>query len=201
MDRGIPFIISGPSGAGKTTLYKLALENIPNVRHSISYTTRPPRTGDVTGLDYNFVTEDEFKTMVSANLFIEHAHIHGNQYGTARADLEALLASGSHVLLEIDVQGAQSMRLALDSGVYIFIAPPSIEACGQRLSSRGKDSAEVIERRLQAAVEEISHAPAYDYIIINESIEDAFERLKAIITAEAARTRRVIEKIKKTFSL
>jgi len=201
MNRGIAFIISGPSGAGKTTLYKLALSEIPGVRHSISYTTRPPRQGDVKDVDYHFVTEEVFAEMVSGDRFIEHAHIHGNRYGTARADLEALLASGSHVILEIDVQGAESLRKALAQAVYIFIAPPSIEACRQRLSSRGKDSADVIKRRIRAAVEEISHAPAYDYIIINENLEDAFEKLKAIITAEASRRDRVMEEIIKKFPL
>ncbi len=201
MNRGIPFIISGPSGAGKTTLYKLALSEIPGVRHSISYTTRPPRAGDVDGVDYHFVSEDVFKAMVSANEFIEHAHIHGNQYGTARADLEALLSGGSHVILEIDVQGAASMRKALAAGVYIFIAPPSIEACEKRLSARAKDSPEVIARRVRAAVEEIAHAPAYDYIVINDRLEDAFMRVKAIITAEAARSARLAPKIKELFPL
>jgi len=201
MNRGIPFIISGPSGAGKTTLYKLALEKIPNVRHSVSYTTRPPRHGDVDGLDYSFVTEAVFNKMVEGGEFIEHAHIHGNQYGTARADLDALLSSGAHVLLEIDVQGAQSMREALETAVYVFIAPPSLEVCAQRLSSRGKDSPEVITRRVHAAVEEISHAPAYDYIIINERLDAAFEALKAIITAEDSRTERVIKKIMEVFPL
>jgi len=201
MNQGIPFIISGPSGAGKTTLYKRALSEIPGARHSISYTTRPPRPGDIAGLDYHFVTEDVFKTMVKENKFIEHARIHGNRYGTARSDLEALLAGGSHVILEIDVQGAASMKKALASGVYIFIAPPSIEACEERLSSRGKDSDEVIKRRVRAAVEEISHAPAYDYIIINDNLDDAFSRLKAVITAESSRTERLIDKIIEKFSL
>jgi len=201
MNRGIPFIISGPSGAGKTTLYKLALEKIPNVRHSVSYTTRPPRPGDVDGLDYNFVTEEVFNEMIEAKEFIEHAHIHGNRYGTARADLDGLLSSGSHVLLEIDVQGAQSMRKTLEAGVYVFIAPPSMEVCEQRLSSRGKDSPEVIARRVDAAMEEINHAPAYDYIIINDRLEEAFEGLKAIITAEASRSARVMAKIIENFPL
>ncbi len=201
MTRGIPFIISGPSGAGKTTLYKMALERIPGVVHSISYTTRPPRPGDVDGVDYHFVTEEVFNGMASSGAFIEHAQIHGNQYGTGKKDLEGLLAGGAHVILEIDVQGAASLRGTLAGAVYIFIAPPSIEACRERLSARGKDSAGVIERRVRAAVEEISHAPEYDYIIMNKEVDPAFETLSSIIRAEEARTARVMEKLKGFFPL
>jgi len=201
MNKGLPIIISGPSGAGKTTLYKMAIKNIPDVRHSISYTTRTPRSNDVDGRDYHFVSETVFETMANAGEFIEDAHIHGNRYGTARHDLEALLEKGSHVILEIDVQGAANLREALIEGsVYIFITPPSIEACRTRLSTRGQDSAEVIERRIQAAVEEVRQAPLYDYIIINEDIEISFQRLKAIITAESIKTARIEDKIKKLFS-
>jgi len=201
MRRGIPFIISGPSGAGKTTLYKMALERIPGVRHSVSYTTRPPRAGDVDGLDYHFVSDERFDEMVARGEFLEHAHIHGNRYGTGKKDLEGLLATGAHVILEIDVQGAASLRSALEDAVYIFIAPPSIEACEKRLSARGKDSPEVIERRVRAAVEEISHAPEYDYIILNEEVDPAFETLRSIIRAEETRTVRVMERLKELFPL
>ncbi len=201
MTRGIPFIISGPSGAGKTTLYKMALERIPGVRHSVSYTTRPPRPGDVDGLDYHFVTEEVFEDMAARGEFIEHAHIHGNRYGTGKKDLEELLATGAHVILEIDVQGAASLRGALEGAVYIFIAPPSIEACEERLSARGKDSPEVIERRVRAAMEEISHAPEYDYVILNDEVDAAFETLRSIIRAEEVRTARLIERLKGLFPL
>jgi len=201
MNKGLPIIISGPSGAGKTTLYKMAIETIAEVRHSISYTTRPPRPGDVEGRDYHFVSEAVFEEMAETGKFIEHAHIHGNRYGTARRDLDALLLKGSHVILEIDVQGAANLRRALSEGVYIFIAPPSLEVCRQRLSARGSDTPEVIDRRLSAAVDEVKEAPLYDYIIINEDINVSFRRLEAIITAESIRTDRMKEIIMKKFSL
>ncbi|MFQ5428130.1 MAG: guanylate kinase [Thermodesulfobacteriota bacterium] len=201
MNKGIPVIISGPSGAGKTTLYRMAIQTIPAVKHSISYTTRPPRPGDIDGRDYHFVSGARFEEMARGGEFIEYAHIHGNRYGTARRDLEALLREGSHVILEIDVQGAASLRKALDGAIYIFIAPPSIEACRRRLSTRGQDSSEVIERRLRAAAEEVRHAPLYDYIIINDQIKPSFERIKAIIAAEEIRTPRIADRIKKLFSL
>lgn len=189
--RGIPFIVSGPSGAGKTTLYRLALERIPRVVHSVSYTTRPPRAGESDGVDYHFVSEETFSEMAARGGFIEHALIHGHRYGTGRADLERLLSSGSHVILEIDVQGAASLRGLLEGAVYVFIAPPSIEACRSRLSARGKDSAEVIETRVRAAMEEISHAPEYDYIVLNDDLERAYGTFSSIIRAEEARTCRV----------
>ncbi len=201
MNKGLPIIISGPSGAGKTTLYKMAIKDIPEVRHSISYTTRAPRSSDIDGRDYHFVSDTVFEEMIRAGKFIEHAHIHGNRYGTAGRDLEALLEKGSHVILEIDVQGGASLRKSIKKGIYVFIAPPSIEDCRTRLSTRAQDSAEVIERRLSAAVEEIKQAPLYDYIIINEDINRSFEELKAIITAESIRTVRIEDKIKKLFSL
>ncbi|MFQ5353364.1 MAG: guanylate kinase [Thermodesulfobacteriota bacterium] len=201
MSKGIPIIISGPSGAGKTTLYRMAIQTIPAVRHSVSYTTRPPRPGDVDGSDYNFVSGARFEEMARGGEFFEYAHIHGNRYGTARRDLETLLREGSHVILEIDVQGAASLRKALDGAVYIFIAPPSLEACRKRLFARGQDSTEAIERRIRAAVEEVRQAPLYDYVILNEDIEESFQRLRAIITAEEIRTTRMAEKIIKNFSL
>ncbi|MFQ5480305.1 MAG: guanylate kinase [Thermodesulfobacteriota bacterium] len=201
MNKGLPIIISGPSGAGKTTLYKMAIETIAEVRHSISYTTRAPRAGDIDGIDYHFVSEAVFTGMAETGKFIEEAHIHGNRYGTARRDLEGLLRSGSHVILEIDVQGAASLRATLREGVYIFIVPPSMETLEERLSARGKDSPEVIKQRLCAAVEEISHASLYDYIIINEDINLSFQGLQAIIRAESIKTTRMREKIKELFSL
>ncbi len=201
MSAGIPFIISGPSGAGKTTLYRLALERIPGVVHSVSYTTRPPRPGDVDGVDYHFLKEEVFEEMAASGAFIEHARIHGNRYGTGKRDLYTLLESGSHVMLEIDVQGAASLRKVLEGAVYVFIAPPSIGACRERLAARGKDSPGVIEGRVRAAVEEITHAPEYDYIILNDDLENAFSTLQAVIRAEAARTARILGKIEKLFSL
>ena len=198
--RGIPFIISGPSGAGKTTLYRMALEGIEGIRHSVSYTTRPRREGEVSGRDYWFVDDATFDRMIEKREFIEHASIHGHRYGTARRDLEAMLDGGLDVILEIDVQGARSLRGVLEGAVYVFIAPPSVDELRRRLSARGKDSPGEIEKRLQAALGEIRSAGEYDYIIINEEIGSSYESLRAVILAERSKKDRVIERVRKLFS-
>ncbi|MFQ5442169.1 MAG: guanylate kinase [Thermodesulfobacteriota bacterium] len=199
MNRGIPFIISGPSGAGKTTLYRKAIESFSDLRHSVSYTTRGPRAGDVNGVDYWFVDDAVFDAMIDNNAFLEYAHIHGKRYGTSKKDLEAILAKGLNVILEIDVQGAVHMRERLAGGVYIFILPPSIDVCRQRLSARGKDSPEDIEKRLQAALDEIRSASQYDYLIINDDIESSFDKLKSIMIAEKSRKERLMERVRELF--
>src|SRR3972149_5518670 len=166
--RGIPFIVSVPSGAGKTTLYKMAVGHFPDLRHSISYTTRGPRPGDKNGLDYWFVDEKTFEGMVLGGEFIEYAAVHDRWYGTSRKDLDAQLSAGIDVILEIDVQGAEKIKRALEGGgVYVFILPPSVEACKERLTIRGRDNPLEIEKRLEIALGEIKRAFEYDYVIIN----------------------------------
>ncbi|MBI1912987.1 MAG: guanylate kinase [Deltaproteobacteria bacterium] len=196
---GIPFIVSAPSGAGKTTLCKKAVDFFANFRHSISYTTRKPRPGEVNGVDYKFVDDAEFDRMIEWDEFIEHAGVYGRRYGTSQADLETLLSQGYDVILEIDVQGAQSVRGKLKGGVSVFILPPSIEACEERLKGRGKDSPEEIQKRLRIAEAEIGKAPEYDYIIINDKLEEAFEIFKSIIIAEKAKTPKMLDKVEKLF--
>jgi guanylate kinase len=197
--KGIPFIVSAPSGAGKTTLCKMAVDFFPNLRHSISYTTRPPRDGEVDGVDYRFIGNAEFTRMVASGEFLEHAGVHGKNYGTSRKDLEAILEKGTDVILDIDVQGAGNVRGSLAGGVFIFILPPSVEACEQRLRGRAKDSEEEIKKRLRIALDEIKKAPDYDYIIINDDLDVAFERRKSIIKAEKVRTQRMIGKVRELF--
>ncbi len=199
--KGIPFIVSAPSGAGKTTLCKMAVDFFANLRHSVSYTTRAPRAGEVDGVDYRFVDNAEFDRMVKAGEFFEYAGVHGKRYGTARQDLEGLLSGGYDAMLDIDVQGAEGIRDTASGGVYIFILPPSIEACRQRLNHRGKDSAQEIEKRLTIAVEEIKRASTYEYIIINDDIAAAFEKLKSIIIAEKSRKARVRDKVREIFGI
>ncbi|HLC18954.1 MAG TPA: guanylate kinase [Thermodesulfobacteriota bacterium] len=199
--RGIPFIVSGPSGAGKTTLYKKAVESLPGLRHSISYTTRTARPGDRDGVDYWFVDEAAFDRMVEAGEFIEHATVHAKRYGTSKKDLEAMLSGGVDVILEIDVQGAHNIRKRLEGGVYVFILPPSVEACRERLTTRGQDGTGEMERRLEIALQEIKRAVEYEYIIINDSAETAFEELKSIIIAERAKKERVVERVRGLFTL
>ncbi len=197
--RGIPFIVSAPSGAGKTTLCNKAVAFFHDLRHSISYTTRPMRAGETDGVDYRFISDDAFSAMVERGEFLEHAGVHGKRYGTSRKDLDEITSRGFDIILDIDVQGAEKIRKNLEGGVYIFILPPSLEECERRLNARALDSREEIERRLRTAVVEIGKAQEYDYIIINEDVEDAFGVLKSIITAERVRSGRVMERVHKLF--
>lgn len=197
--RGIPFIVSAPSGAGKTTLCKRAVDFFGDFRHSISYTTRKPRHGEVDGVDYHFVDDSVFEGMAQRGEFLESAGVYGKRYGTAAKDLEALLEAGHNVMLEIDVQGAAKAREALEDAVSIFVLPPSIKACEERLKARGKDSPEEIQKRLRIAEEEIRQAPEYDYIIVNDDLEEAFSRMKAVILAERCRTLRMMKTVEELF--
>ncbi|NQD36475.1 guanylate kinase [Permianibacter sp. IMCC34836] len=182
------FIISAASGTGKTTLVTALVKDMPGVIHSISTTTRAKRDGEVHGVHYNFVSVDEFKAMVARHAFYEHAEVHGNFYGTSREWVEARLAEGQDVILEIDWQGAAQMRKLMPACVTVFILPPSIAALESRLRGRGKDSEEVIQRRLAAAKGEIAHAPEYDYLIINDDLNQALTELKAVFLAERCQT-------------
>ncbi len=197
--RGLPIIISGPSGAGKTTLYQMAVKSIDGVTHSVSYTTRPARDGERDGHDYHFVDTERFDAMAKGGEFLEHFTVHGNRYGTSRKDLEEALEAGTDVILEIDVQGAAEVRRRLKGGVYIFVLPPSIEACKERLCSRGKDDPDEIERRLKIALEEIARAQEYDYIIINDSLDDSYAALTSILSAEKVREPRLRTRVRKLF--
>ena len=181
---GILYIVSSPSGGGKTSLVRALLESERGVRLSVSHTTRPPRTGEVNGQAYHFITEPEFLRMQQAGDFLESAVIYGNHYGTSQKWIEHERAEGRDVLLEIDWQGAQQVRKLIQQVVSIFILPPSLEVLESRLKTRGQDNAEVVDRRLAAAREEISHVAEYDYVIINEDFHRAALDLKSIIRAE-----------------
>jgi len=197
--KGIAYIISAPSGAGKTTLCRMAAAHFPEVRNSVSYTTRKPRPGEVDGRDYWFVEDEAFDRMVDSGEFLEYAGVYGRRYGTSKKDLEALLDQGWSVILEIDVQGAARVRQALKGGVYIFILPPSLKACEKRLIARGKDSPEDIRKRLKIAEEEIKKAPSYDYLIVNDELDMAFEVLKSVMTAQKAATSRMEGRLRELF--
>jgi guanylate kinase len=181
---GALFIISSPSGGGKTSLVKALLEAEPGMRLSVSYTTRPPRPGEVHGRAYHFVTLPEFERLLETGEFLENAVIYGNRYGTSRKWIEREQAGGHDVLLEIDWQGAQQVRRLMRNVVSIFILPPSPEVLESRLKGRGQDSAEVVRKRLAAARDEISHASEYDYVIINDEFNRAALDLRSIIRAE-----------------
>ena len=171
------YIVAAPSGAGKTTLVRMLLENDPLIRLSISTTTRSPRPGEVDGREYCFVDVPTFLERVNQGEFLEWAEVHGNYYGTSKRWIEAEMQDGRDVLLEIDWQGAQQVRKVFRDAIGIFILPPSMEALKARLSGRGTDSAETIARRIAAAQDEMRHADEFDYVIINDDLQQALDNL------------------------
>jgi guanylate kinase len=186
---GNVFIVSAPSGAGKTSLVRALLERDPQVQLSVSYTTRPARAGEREGTDYHFVTREQFERMQQDGEFLEAAEVHGNLYGTSKRWIEAMRRSGRDLLLEIDWQGAQQVRRLIPDAIGIFILPPSVDALRERLTSRNSDSAAVIARRLAVAQEEISHASEFDYVIINKEFDAAVEELASIVRTARSSTR------------
>jgi guanylate kinase len=199
-NKGILFVVSGPSGAGKTTLYKKAISVLPHLMHSVSYATRSPRVGEVNGRDYTFINREEFMTMIQKKEFAEWAEIHGELYGTARKRLEEIINSGVDAILDIDVQGAMQLKEKLPGGVYIFVLPPSLEILRERLEQRMANVKEEIEKRLAVALEEMKKYPEYDYVIVNSIFEDAFKELESIIIANRARVEQInSEWIKENF--
>ena len=181
MSLGTLFIVSAPSGAGKTSLVKALLERVPDVVVSVSHTTREPRPGEQDGVDYHFVSKPDFETMVTAGEFLEHARVFDNFYGTSRLAVAEQLEAGRDVILEIDWQGAQQIKRLLSDTRAIFILPPSREALEQRLNARGQDDAAVISARMAEAVEEMSHFEESDYLVINRDFDQALEDLDAIV--------------------
>ncbi len=177
------FVVVAPSGAGKTSLVNAMLGVESGIRLSVSYTTRAPREGEVDGREYHFVPRESFERMIAAGDFLEHANVYGNYYGTSRTWIEAELAGEHDVLLEIDWQGALQVRKLFPRMVGIFILPPSLAELRRRLTARGKDSAEVIEKRMASAREEISHVLEFEYIIVNEQFDVALADLQAVVRA------------------
>jgi len=178
------FIVSAPSGAGKTTIVEKLVEETPRLRMSRSYTSRAARPGECDGLDYNFVTREHFEAMIAAGDFLEWADVFGNLYGTCASDTERLLSDGSDVVLVIDVQGARQVRKLRAGATTIFVMPPSFQILEQRLRGRSKDSEAAILRRLQVAREEVASFSEYDYIVINDELTAAVDRLRSIVLAE-----------------
>ncbi len=179
--RGRLWVIAAPSGAGKTSLVRALLDREPNLRFSISYTTRPKRSAEVDGRDYFFVTEAEFLAMVGREAFLEHARVFDNWYGTGREHVEGLLAGGHSVVLEIDWQGARQVRERAPESRSIFILPPSVAELERRLRGRKTDSEGVILRRLKDALSDMAHWPEFDYVVVNDDFDAALERLAAVI--------------------
>jgi guanylate kinase len=179
--RGILVIVSSPSGAGKTTLTRRLLREFPWIEFSVSYTTRPIRPGEADGVDYHFVTPAKFEGMVEVGEFAEHAEVHGNRYGTARAPVEKALNAGRDVIFDVDYQGGASLsRQWPRDSLKIFILPPDLQTLADRLRRRATDTPEVIERRLRKAIEELGHWPEYQFLIVNRELEQAYAQLKAI---------------------
>ncbi|MBB3103492.1 guanylate kinase [Azomonas macrocytogenes] len=184
---GTLYIVSAPSGAGKTSLVKALVEALPQIRVSVSHTTRAMRPGEVDGINYHFVEHAEFRERLERHEFLEHAEVFGNLYGTSQLWLEEILAEGCDLILEIDWQGAQQVRRLLPEARSIFILPPTQEALRQRLTNRGQDGDDIIERRMREAVSEMSHYTEYDYLVINDDFAHALEDLKAIFRANRLR--------------
>ncbi|MDT4810081.1 Guanylate kinase [compost metagenome] len=184
---GTLYIVSAPSGAGKTSLVKALIDAEPNIRVSVSHTTRGMRPGEVDSVNYNFVSREEFVHMLEHGDFLEHAEVFGNLYGTSQRWVQQTLAEGHDLILEIDWQGAQQVRHLMPQAKSIFILPPSQEALRQRLDNRGQDSDEIIDRRMREAVSEMSHYVEYDYLVINDDFATALDDLKAIFRANQLR--------------
>jgi guanylate kinase len=178
------FVITGPSGVGKGTLIRGLMERLPQLELSVSATTRAPRAGEQDGVEYHFFTREEFERKVSAGEFVEHADYAGRSYGTLRCELQERVRAGTPVLLEIEVQGARQVRAAMPDAVQVFIAPPSLAALRTRLVGRGTDGGGEVERRLRVAEEELAAQPEFGHVVVNDRLEDALERLTAIVAAE-----------------
>jgi len=192
MSRGLLFVISAPSGAGKTTLLKRVMARVPGLSFSVSHTTRKPRTGELDGVDYHFISRGAFLEMVEEGLFLEYAEVHENFYGTSRETVAEQLSKGKDIILDIDVQGAAIVRQqGSPVGSHIFIAPPSLAELESRLRGRGTESKENIAVRLTNALVEMEDAGKYDYLIVNDQLDEAVDLFTSIIYAERARSHRL----------
>ena len=201
--RGLLFIVSAPSGTGKTTLVERLVEQTSHLEMSRSYTSRKARDGETDGVDYNFITRDRFEAMIAADEFLESADVFGNLYGTGRADTDRRLASGVDVVLVIDVQGARQVRTRGVETVTVFVMPPSFEVLERRLRGRSKDSEAAIQRRLQVARDEVAAFTEYDFVVVNDELTAAVDRLRSIVVSERSRLQRMrgeADTIIRTFS-
>jgi guanylate kinase len=189
--KGSIFVVSAPSGAGKTTLCQKLCETVSDIRHSVSFTTRSPRQCEINGVHYTFVDEDEFRVMITEGEFVEWATVHGNFYGTSRKQINSMVNAGIDVILDIDVQGARQIKENFPDCILIFVLPPSMEVLKKRLEGRMSDSKEVIERRLKKAIDEIMEYKKYNYVIVNDVFDYALKELTAIVIAERAKITRI----------
>ena len=189
--KGLLFVVSGPSGVGKSTLCKTMVAQVSKTMLSVSCTTRSPRAEEQDGVDYCFIDEPRFREMIQCDQFVEWAEVYGNLYGTPKQQLEEAIDQGTDVLLDIDAQGARQIMKRFSGAVYVFVTPPSLEVLRMRLHGRASDSADVIQRRLQSASEEIANFRSYHYLIRNEALSKATKELESIICAERVKTERL----------
>lgn len=200
--KGNLFIISSPSGGGKGTLIRCVLENVPKIGYSVSFTTREAREGEIDGTHYHFVTRDQFEDRISAGEFLEYALVHGNWYGTSKAQIESETAAGKDIILEIDVQGAEQIKEKMPAAVSVFILPPSYQVLKDRLEGRNTEDEKTLALRLKNARGEVERYTEFDYVIINDEIEKAWKELAAVFTAERVKRERqeqIIQKVLTTF--
>lgn len=193
--RGLLIVISGPSGAGKGTICKSFLERNSEVALSVSATTREPRKGEIDGINYYFITKEQFKEKIEVGDFLEYAEVYDNYYGTPKSNVEELLESGRDVILEIDIQGALKVKENSQDGVFVFILPPSMKELKQRIINRGSETKESLMKRFKSAYKEINFISKYNYAVVNDEVEIAVEKLEAIIAAEKCRVDRIKDSI------
>jgi len=185
--RGMLYVVSAPSGAGKTSLCRAITDSLEDLTHSISYTTRKPRNGEIDGRDYHFVSQERFQAMINAGDFAEWAEVHANLYGTSRRMLDDMISKGIDIILDIDTQGAKQIKSKFNSAVFVFIMPPSLDILEERLRNRKSDHEEEIKKRMRRAREEIRDYAQYDYIVINRDFDRALTELRSIVIAERCR--------------